>query len=462
MSTPPRWSHQNNAFDFVLALWARKLYGAMLAMAMGTGKSRVACELATEIKAERVLIVCPLRVIDVWGQQLARFAPQYRFVPLKDGGVQSRTEAARRYIAWSEARKQPVALAINYDAARISPFANWAATRMWDLVIADESHRLKDPRGRASIFMAKLGLMARRRLALTGTPMPHEPIDIWSQFRFMNPFHLDRTYGEFKSRYAVMGGFMNRQVKDWRDLDDLERRFRELAFRVSDDVLDLPPELDEVRSTTMDERGAEAYRQMEREYIALVEEGVIVAANAMVRLLRLQQMTSGWVPGEDRTLIHIDNEKERLLEELLEDLKEPVVVFCRFRSDLDAVHRAAAHALHGSWELSGERDELAQWQRGEEGANVLAAQIQAGGVGVDLTRARVAIYYSIGFKLDDYVQSRARIRRPPQQRPCLYIHLQIRHSIDEYVLRAVEARSDLVDSVLQELKTKGAKHVVAR
>ena len=456
------WDHQRKARDFVLALWARKLFGAMLAMAMGTGKSRVACELATEAKAERILIVCPLRVIDVWGQQLTRFAPQYRFVALKNGDVRSRTEEARRYIAWSVARKQPVALAINYDAARITPFAGWAATRLWDLVIADEAHRLKDPRGRASIWMAKLGLMARRRLALTGTPMPHAPIDIWSQFRFMNPFHLDRTFGEFRSRYAVMGGFMNRQIVQWRDLDDLERRFRELAFRVDDSVLDLPPEMDEVRTAAMEERGAQAYRDMEREYIAQVEEGVITAANAMVKLLRLQQMTSGFVPREDGALVHIDAEKERLLEELLEDLREPVVVFCRFRSDLDAVHRASTGALHGSLELSGERDELSRWQRGEEGADVLAVQIQAGGVGVDLTRARVAIYFSIGFSLAAYLQSRARIRRPPQRRPCLFIHLQIRDSIDETVLRAVEARGDLVDAVLKELKTKGAKHVIAR
>ena len=151
-----RWHHQQAAFNFVLALWARKLYGAMLAMIMGAGKSRVVCELATELKAQQVLVVCPLRVIDVWRQQFARFAPQYHFVGLDEtvGGAQQKTAEARRYLAWSQTHFKPLVLCINYDSARIQPFANWATARPWDLTVADESHRLKEPRGRTSLFMA--------------------------------------------------------------------------------------------------------------------------------------------------------------------------------------------------------------------------------------------------------------------------------------------------------------------
>jgi SNF2 family DNA or RNA helicase len=432
---------------------------------MGGGKSRVACELATAEDARQLLIVCPKRVIDVWGAQLARFAPQYHAVLLGEnaGDGAHKLNEARRYIAWGDARSKPVALVINYDAARIQPFANWAATRPWDMVIGDELHRCKENRGRTSIFMAKLGLMARRRLGLTGTPMPHMPIDIWAQFRFLNPYHLEPTYGQFKLKYAVMGGYFDREVKGWRDLDDLERRFRELAFRVDDSVLDLPPEMDEIRSTQLSPQGQRIYDEMEKQMIAWITESAFVtAANALVKLLRLEQITSGWAPDEAGVLRQCDAAKEALLEEILEDLDEPVVVFCRFRSDLDAIARVVGDLKRGpSFELSGERDELAEWQRGASGAKVLAVQIQAGGIGVDLTRARVAIFYSLDFSLANYLQARARIRRPPQQRPCLFLHLQVRHSIDEYILRAVEARGDLVDSVLNELKTKGAKHVVA-
>lgn len=460
--TEARWEHQQKAFDFVKERFARKQYGVMLAMVMGSGKSRPAVELAVDQQAEQLLIVCPLRVIPVWPKQFDRFAgTHYHVVALNEGSAERKMREAARYYAWSQTRHHPLALVVNYDAARRQPFATWAAAHPWDMVIADESHRLKEGRGKTSMWAAKLGLAARRRLALTGTPMPHQPTDIWAQFRFLDPHHLERSFAEFRSRYAVMGGYFDRQVVAWRDLDDLERRFRELAFRVDDSVLDLPPEMDEVRSTDMGNEGARIYDELEREMIAEVGRGAVTAANAMVKLLRLAQITGGTAPLESGDVCQIDHAKEELLIELLDDLREPVVVFCRFRADLEAVHRAASRAMHGSWELSGERDELANWQQGAEGADVLAVQIQAGGVGVDLTRARVAIYYSFGFSLADYLQSRARIRRPPQQRPCLFLHLQIRNSIDQYILRAVEARRDLVDSVLQELRTKGAVNVVA-
>jgi SNF2 family DNA or RNA helicase len=146
-----------------------------------------------------------------------------------------------------------------------------------------------------------------------------------------------------------------------------------------------------------------------------------------------------------------------------------VVVFCRFKPDLEAVHRASAKAGLRSMELSGSRDELEEWQRSSDPI-VLAVQIQAGGVGVDLTRARVAIYFSLDFSLANYQQSLKRIHRPPQTRPCAVYHLEIRDSIDEYIRRALEKRRALVDSVLgegedlaraviDELKLKGTTHV---
>lgn len=486
MSTiPPRWRHQEEAFQFVRDLWDRKQNGGLLAMWMGTGKTKVAIDLAVDEKVQQLLIVCPLRVIQVWEQQLARHAPGHFHMQALDeraGSVAEKYRKARELYEWSEARHQPIAIAVNYDSARLQPFAGWAATHPWDMVIADECHRLKEPRGRTSMWAAKLGLVAHRRLGLTGTPMPHMPIDIWGQFRFLNPYHLEHSYSWFRSRYAVMGGYLNKQIVRWQNLDELEARFRQLAFRVSESVLDLPPEMDETRTADMSKEGARIYRQMEHEMLAWIGEQpkvtTAVAANALVRLLRLAQITGGAIEDETGERHIIDHAKERLLEELLMDLREPVVVFCRFKADLEAVHRAALRAgLAPSLELSGSRDDLKMWQeagRYEDSKDrewpVLAVQIQAGGVGVDLTRARVAIYYSLDFSLANYLQSRARIHRPPQSRPVVFYHLQIRNSIDEYILRAIEKRRHLVDSVLrendlagpvlEELKNKGAMDVV--
>jgi SNF2 family DNA or RNA helicase len=148
----------------------------------------------------------------------------------------------------------------------------------------------------------------------------------------------------------------------------------------------------------------------------------------------------------------VDSAKQNLLADTLEDIGagEPVVVFCRFHADLDAVHEAAKTAGFESLELSGRRDELKRWQSGE--AQVLAVQISAGGVGVDLTRARYSIYFSLSFSLGEYDQALSRVHRPGQTRPVEHIHLVARNTVDRKIMRALEKRAEVVEAILAEIK----------
>jgi SNF2 family DNA or RNA helicase len=121
---------------------------------------------------------------------------------------------------------------------------------------------------------------------------------------------------------------------------------------------------------------------------------------------------------------------------------------------LDEAERLLTRAL----ELSGRRDQLKEWLEDKSNDKpILAVQIQAGGVGIDLTRSRYGIYYSLGFSLGDYLQSLARIHRPGQTRPVAYYHLLIRGTVDEIIMRALAARQNVVDSVLEELRCKPMK-----
>jgi SNF2 family DNA or RNA helicase len=149
-------------------------------------------------------------------------------------------------------------------------------------------------------------------------------------------------------------------------------------------------------------------------------------------------------------MCHVDDSKQKLLEDTLEDIgEEPVAVFCWFHQDLDAVHDACRRVGCKSLELSGRRDELKQWQEG--GAQVLAVQIRAGGVGVDFTRARYSVFYSLGFSLADYEQAKCRVHRPGQTRPVEHIHLVAKGTVDERILRALEKRRDVIDAILAEI-----------
>ena len=110
---------------------------------------------------------------------------------------------------------------------------------------------------------------------------------------------------------------------------------------------------------------------------------------------------------------------------------------------------AAKDVGRESLELSGRKRELEDWQNGK--APILAVQIQAGGSGIDLTRAAYCVYLSTGFSLGDYEQSLARVHRPGQDRTVFYYHLIAKDTVDVQVFHALRARKDAVEAVLADL-----------
>ncbi len=427
----------------------------MISAAMGTGKTAIAIYIALEHGFRHLLILCPLRVVQVWKPQVAlHSAVPFHVVPLDDSfpSARAKQEEAEMQIKRAQARGLPVAIITNFESAWRSPFAEWALRQRWDLVIADEIHRCKAPGGKASRYLARLGKSTRFRLGLSGTPMPHSPLDVYAYYRFLDPSIFGWSFSKFRQHYAVMGGFQNHQVIGYRNLDELNRKFYSIAFAASKDVLDLPEEMHVTYTCELGPEARSTYRSLERDLIAEIDAGEVTAANALVKLLRLQQITGGFIRTDDRRDIQIDSAKMNLLRDVLEDIDagEAVIVVCRFHKDLDAVHRVADEVGRKSLELSGRRDDLREWQA--DGAPILAVQIDSGGLGVDLTRARYAIYYSLGFSLGSYEQSLARIHRPGQTRPVEYIHLLATETVDEKVMAALAARADVVNAVLQQLK----------
>ena len=126
------------------------------------------------------------------------------------------------------------------------------------------------------------------------------------------------------------------------------------------------------------------------------------------------------------------------------------MVFTRFLHDLDVVAQAAEKLGRNCYEVSGRAKQLDQWS--EEDGGVLAVQIQAGGLGLDLTKARYCIYYSLGFSLGDYLQSIARLHRHGQNSIVDYIHLVAAGTIDDIITRALAHKEDVVQAVLDRIK----------
>jgi SNF2 family DNA or RNA helicase len=453
MLTRP-WRHQVAAYRFCLDKFDTGLRAILLAMGMGTGKTLVAIMLLLFLRARRVMIACPLRVVQVWVTQIERHVGIDVVVVALDedaGTVEEKRQLAEERLRLAHARGVPFIAVINYDSVWREPFASWAEKIQWDLIIPDEAHRIKAPGGKASLCFKRLRMHSVYRIALTGTPMPHGPMDVYAIFRFLDITIFGPSFSAFRQTYAVMGGYLNKQITGFQKLDQLERLMSRITFRVGKEVLDLPPETHVTYHCDLAAEARRVYRDLEEDFVARVLDGTVTAANAMVKLLRLQQVSGGVVPTDDGAIHRIDNSKQKLFADTLEDIgsDEPVVVFCRFHADLDAIHEACQQSGVVSLELSGRRDELKRWQDGE--GQVLAAQINAGGIGVDLTRARFSMYYSLSFSLGEYDQALSRVHRPGQTRPVEHIHLVARNTVDARIMRALEKRAEVVQSILAEI-----------
>lgn len=451
------WRHQREAFWY-----AHDLPATLLWIEMGGGKTRIAIDLLCHLEPRVTLVVCPKAVIPVWREQLHEHGTnEYHLVELGGGSVRRKATDLKRALD-NPRIPEPIVAVVNYEAVWREPLGSLLlGCEELDFIVADEIHRIKAPNGKASRYLHRLGQRVGKRLGLSGTPCPHSPLDAYGVFRFLDPGIFGTSFVRFRNRYAVMGGYEVSgkpvQVIGWQNEDDYSRRFHSITYRArSEDLIDLPETQHHRITVELPPKARRVYRELRDEFMAELEAGVITIQNAAVKALRLQQVTSGYVSGGDEAAPireELHTEKTAALIELLSDLppEEPVIVFCRFRRDLDEVHRAAQQTDRVSAELSGRINHLASWQDGGR-CTVLATQIQAGSEGIDLTRAAYAVYYSLGYSLGQYEQSLARLHRPGQKRRTHYFHLVARATIDEQVYKALERRKDVLTYLLENFQ----------
>jgi SNF2 family DNA or RNA helicase len=148
----------------------------------------------------------------------------------------------------------------------------------------------------------------------------------------------------------------------------------------------------------------------------------------------------------------VSTAKIELLADVLEDFpeREPLVIFVRFLSDIEAVRAVCEKQDRIVGEVSGQRKELTGAGTFPEDRDVMVVQIQSGSLGINLSRASTAIFYSWGWSLGDVEQARARIRHSDNVKKLQFIHMVIEKSIDERMMNCLQTRRDFIEDVLEQ------------
>lgn len=473
------WNHQREGIDAI-----DKFPGFGLWFDMGTGKTLAVLTYIAEHRPALTLVVAPKTVVkgQVWSLDAEKHGVAVDVREFPKGSCRQRAAAIRLLIDSRTALNEttPLVVVLNYESVWRPDLARLLQAVPWNLLVLDESHRCKSPNGKVSRFLWSLSRQIRKRVALSGTPLPHSPLDAFAQYRILNASIFGTSVVAFRNRFAIMGGYENHQIVGWQNRSEFQKLFNSISITVrSEDVLDLPPTSDLWLWDDLEPTARRVYDDVKRESIAAlgltsgefdqvladffddhdetfvpnvgstrarVLPKFVAASNALVRGLRLQQIAGGHVKPDGQDHVEpISAIKSEMLADWLTDVPkgEPVVVFARFTAELARIRQVAEDAERVYLEISGNADGYLTWKN-RTGGEVLGVQIQAGGVGIDLTRTRLGVYWSTGHSLGDYLQSRKRIHRPGQTRPVAYYHLGARKTVDETIAGVLKRREKLV------------------
>lgn len=405
-------------------------------------------------RIHRVLIVAPLSILSVWEAEFAQFAAFDYALAVLTGDSAKKTDTLRHM----NGAALQVAV-VNYESAwRMErELAAWGP----DLIVCDEGHKIKTHNISASKAMHRLGAKAGYRLLLTGTLITNKAIDVFSPYKFLNPTIFGTSFYAFRSRYFDMVGYGNHTPVLKRSMEaELSARLHSIAYRAAKaDCLDLPETTDVVRQVELEPAARKIYRSLVKESFAELASGEVTAPNVLTRLLRLSQLTGGFLGSDENAAVQqISSAKLSAMEDILESAVaegQKLVIIARFLPEIRAIgkeldRRGLRYACI-TGEVQDRAAQVAQFQNDPD-VPVFVGQIATAGLGLTLTAASTMVFYSLDYSMSNYEQAKARIHRVGQRNPCTYIHLIAKGTVDEKVLTALRNKADLAKALVDDCR----------
>ena len=401
------------------------------------------------------LIVAPLSILGVWEEEFQKFADfPYTLAVLQGSGEQKAKTLQGLH------GPGLLVIVVNYESA-------WRLEKeitAWKpgLIIADEGHKIKSHNISASKAMHRLGARADYRLLLTGTVITNKAIDVFSQYKFLNPAIFGNSFYAFRNRYFDVTGYGQHTPVLKKSMEpELTQRLHSIAFRATKaECLDLPETTDIIRTVELEPAAMKVYRDLVKEsYAELGNDREVSTTNILTRLLRLSQLTGGFI-GDDAGGVPqcINRAKLNALSDILEEAQQEgkkLVVIARFVPEIHAICAMLEKSSVGYSLIVGgvtDRDEQVAKFQTDPDYQVFVGQIATAGLGITLTAASTLVFYSTDYSMSNHEQARARIHRVGQQKNCTYLYLVAKNTVDEKVLKALRSKADLARSLVDDYR----------
>jgi len=461
------YKHQLTALE---KSWNRATYAYF--MEMGTGKTKVLIDnlamLYDKGKINGALIIAPKGVVGTWyNQEIPAHLPNHieNVTVLWQANINKKQQ--EKLESLFEVEESLHILVMNVEALSTTKGAEFAAKflRCHETLMAiDESTTIKNPSAKRTKNIIDLSTAAKYRRIMTGSPVTKNPLDLYSQCKFLSPWLLDFTsYYAFRNRYALMKtihvqGRSIQVVDKFQNLGELSNQLKGFSYRVlKEDCLDLPDKIYMKRNISLTSDQLKLYDQMRKEALAVLNGKKVTTVNALTQLMRLHQITCGHFTSDDGMTQPIKNNRMSELMNVLEETEGKAIIWAHYQYDITNIIKEVVK-VHGPGSIvdyygltpQDERQPNIKKFQSDPKCRFMVGTPSTGGYGITLTAANTVIYYSNGYDLEKRLQSEDRAHRIGQKKNVTYIDIIAEDTVDEKIQESLRKKINIASEVLGE------------
>ena len=464
------YRHQLTALE---KSWTKESYAYF--MEMGTGKTKVLIDnmamLYDKGAINGALIVAPKGVIGTWyNQEIPTHLPDH----IENVSVMWQSNISKKQKeklnSLFETGEDLHILIMNVEAFSTDKGKSFAAQFLRShktLMAIDESTVIKNPKAKRTKNILALADLCKYRRIMTGSPVTKNPLDLYSQCNFLDPFLLNfHSYFAFRNRYAEMKtlhmhGRQIQVVNGFKNLSELSDKLKGFSYRVlKEDCLDLPEKVWTKRHITLTPEQSKVYKQMKEQALAILKGKQVTSVSALTQLMRLHQITCGHFVADDGSVQEIKNNRLSELMDVLEETEGKAIIWAHYQHDIknivkeiEKVHGPSSVVTYYGLTPQDERQDNIKKFQSNNDVRFLVGTPSTGGYGITLTQANTVIYYSNGYDLEKRLQSEDRAHRIGQKKSVTYVDIMAEETVDEKIVKALRKKINIASEVMgEELK----------
>ena len=443
--------YQRFASDFIVS--HRE---AAILLDCGCGKTVITLTAIEELLRDsfevcRVLVICPIRVAQVWADEIAKWSHLngLRY------SIAVGTASERRYALNQEAD----IYVINRD---VVPWLveEYGGSWKWDMLVLDELSSFKNHQAKRFKALMKVRPRMTRVVGLTGTPSSNGLMDLWAEYRLIDlGERLGRFIGGYRMSYFTPDKRNGDIVYSYKPLPGAEERiYRRIAditisMRCTDHLV-MPELVSSPYEVSLNEEEKQRYDALKKDLIAEIDGGEITAANAAALSGKLTQMANGAVYTDDGKTKVFHSRKLDALEDMIEAANgKPVMVVYWFKSDLSRIEeRLREKGI--AFDRLDDSESIERWNRGEIPVLLLSPASAAHGLNLQSGGSHI-IWFGLTWSLELYQQTNGRLWRQGQKSETVVVnHIITSGTIDERILAVLKSKDATQEELIAAVKAE--------